>query len=618
MTRASFLFFILLLNQPVASAADSPGSRAKGLSPKATSLSGTPSATLSNINNLSAWFESDGRQEHWSTGRIGLVYPRGTAGAIFSAGFIWAGRFRDGSGSYLNLGGQQYSTSTTPGAILGIRTGITEDPLSPRVRIWRIREDYATADLTLDASEFFLTPNPSPEEIDSLRNQYLLDWSGWPWEKGAPFYDTGYLDAGGVLTGEANALLDWGEDLNQNGQLDDGEDSNGNGTLDAEQPGLAQGDQVLWFVCNDIDPEYAYACNGAGIEQQTTIWAYDREGAIGETIFKRHRIIYKGLGTNTQDAWIDSLYLGQWTDADIGQHSNDFSGCDTLLSVGYTYNGDPVDPDYVFFGLPPPAVGQVLLQGPIIPTGNSLDSAVFDFQKVSGYKNLPMTEFGFIAPVSTTDYPSIACSDTMWWFHMLQGLSFSLGYCHRNPVTNECTPFMVSGDPVTQTGWIDGMIDGPGERWSHIGSGPVTVVLGDTQEVVVAVVGGIGIDYLNSITVMKSNAQQVIDFYDDIVGVMTYMEDPSEQIPHNFALHQNYPNPFNPTTTIRFSIPRSAEVSLRIFNLLGEEVATLVSGNRDAGTHVVEWDATGQPSGVYFYRLSTNDFVQTRKLVLLR
>ncbi len=98
--------------------------------------------------------------------------------------------------------------------------------------------------------------------------------------------------------------------------------------------------------------------------------------------------------------------------------------------------------------------------------------------------------------------------------------------------------------------------------------------------------------------------------------VVTVNEEPF--ISTEVQIHQNYPNPFNPSTTIRFSIPGSAEVSLKIFNLLGEEVTTLASGHREAGTHSIQWDATGQPSGVYFYRLSTNDFVQTRKLVLLR
>jgi len=86
----------------------------------------------------------------------------------------------------------------------------------------------------------------------------------------------------------------------------------------------------------------------------------------------------------------------------------------------------------------------------------------------------------------------------------------------------------------------------------------------------------------------------------------------------SLSLEQNYPNPFNPVTTIEFSLPRSDYVMLKVYNTLGEEVAPLVKQNFAAGTHQVVWDAKGMPSGIYFYRLQAGDFVQTRKLVLVR
>ena len=89
-------------------------------------------------------------------------------------------------------------------------------------------------------------------------------------------------------------------------------------------------------------------------------------------------------------------------------------------------------------------------------------------------------------------------------------------------------------------------------------------------------------------------------------------------IPGTFGLSQNYPNPFNPSTSISYTIANRQQVVLKIYDLLGSEVATLVNGIQDAGKHEVTWNATGVPSGVYFYRLSTNGFVQTRKLLLLR
>ncbi|MBM2841882.1 MAG: hypothetical protein HW412_2410, partial [Bacteroidetes bacterium] len=91
-----------------------------------------------------------------------------------------------------------------------------------------------------------------------------------------------------------------------------------------------------------------------------------------------------------------------------------------------------------------------------------------------------------------------------------------------------------------------------------------------------------------------------------------------KSLPGEFKLYQNYPNPFNPTTIVRYQIPINSRVSLKVFDILGREVATLVSEAKQPGTHSVQWDASGVASGVYFYRLQAGDFVQTRKLLLLR
>ena len=91
-----------------------------------------------------------------------------------------------------------------------------------------------------------------------------------------------------------------------------------------------------------------------------------------------------------------------------------------------------------------------------------------------------------------------------------------------------------------------------------------------------------------------------------------------EFIPEKYSLLQNHPNPFNPVTNISYSIPRSGEVSLKIYNLLGEEVASLVDGHQPTGEYQTEWDASNISSGIYFYRLQAGDFVKTRKMVLLK
>jgi hypothetical protein len=85
-----------------------------------------------------------------------------------------------------------------------------------------------------------------------------------------------------------------------------------------------------------------------------------------------------------------------------------------------------------------------------------------------------------------------------------------------------------------------------------------------------------------------------------------------------FILSQNYPNPFNPISTIAFDLPKTSEVTLQIFNILGEEVATLVSERLSAGSYSYEWDASNLASGVYLYRLQAGKYVETRKMVLMR
>jgi hypothetical protein len=88
--------------------------------------------------------------------------------------------------------------------------------------------------------------------------------------------------------------------------------------------------------------------------------------------------------------------------------------------------------------------------------------------------------------------------------------------------------------------------------------------------------------------------------------------------PTTFALGQNYPNPFNPTTAVRYSVPQPTRVSLRVYNLLGAEVAVLEDSERAIGVYEVRFDASAFPSGVYFYRLEAGDFHETKRMTLIR
>jgi hypothetical protein len=92
----------------------------------------------------------------------------------------------------------------------------------------------------------------------------------------------------------------------------------------------------------------------------------------------------------------------------------------------------------------------------------------------------------------------------------------------------------------------------------------------------------------------------------------------SNSLPAYYHLDYNYPNPFNPTTKINYALPKSAFVELKVYNILGQEIATLVNADKPAGYHEVNFNASNIPSGIYFYRLQAGDFVQTRKMILLK
>jgi hypothetical protein len=90
------------------------------------------------------------------------------------------------------------------------------------------------------------------------------------------------------------------------------------------------------------------------------------------------------------------------------------------------------------------------------------------------------------------------------------------------------------------------------------------------------------------------------------------------EIPNTYRLYQNYPNPFNPSTKIKFGLPKAANVKLTVYDVLGREVAMLVNEYMQARTYEIDFDGTALPSGVYFYKLVTDDFVQTKKMLMLK
>ena len=469
-------------------------------------------STLANVNNLSAWICADGMSGYNEiSGGPGIIYPRGTATVVYQDGLVWGGYVNDGITPALRVGGQTYNIGTQAGRI--ISTGIAQSPDDPEVRIYRIRRDYLTvsdAELQPDAAEFFNIPlfEVTQEDIDSVRANYSRDWLEWPAVYGAPFYD-----------------------------------NNGNGIYEpqlGEEPGLQDANQVIWFVCNDLDIGTVYALYGSppmGLELQVTIWAYNRTNSpLNQGIFRRYRLI------NKSGVSIDSMFIGIWSDTDLGDPGDDFLGCDTILDLAYSYNGYPYDTEFDPFFLPPPAIGYSLLQGPLVPAPG--ETGRFNFKEVEDMKNLEMTSVWMKStPSAITDPPLRYYEGTLDMYQLLNGyipfwvhppIPYTVG---SGPHKGETTKFQLSGDPISNVGDVDGQgyNNIPGSRRLMNNSGPFTMQPGDTQEVVYALVGGIDPagDNLSAVGVLKKNVEFIRNYYG--VGIITPTIIPELSFPDQFS-----------------------------------------------------------------------------------
>ena len=554
---------------------------------------------LINVNKFSVWARSDGLIARSPGYEKNSTYPERMTDAIFSDGFVWAGFVHDSRIPPLRAGGSLYISGLTTGKILPDGTA---EEIDKSVRtIWNIRKDWETADLSDDANRVFnLTDRkPTEEEINKIRSVYEDSWQTWPWQKGAPFYDE-----------------------NNNGIMDPG-----------EKPGLLGADQVVWFVCNDIDQMRCGKFLGSphiGIELQVTLWAYNSEGSeleksLNQTLFRCYRFIYKGTDNTPDSARIDSMFISMWSDCDIGNNTDDYVGCDTLLDLMFTYNSTFTDEQLEEYNLPPYSIGYTLLQGPVVFTGNASDRGSGVSGEKTAFRNLQITSFNYFRESDLISECSMfRCwgiyAYTVEWYNLMNGLQPRSGRKFKNAL-GEPDVFPFSDDPVTSGRDVDGVLAPAGERRMQFHSGPFSMALGDTQDVVIATVGGIGSDRLASVSVMKYWTRWVRYFYkyDGWEDIGQNSEKLKElPVPMHFSLNQNYPNPFNSTTNITFSIPLECSVSIDIYNSAGKYIVTLMNKTLPSGNYSVTWNASGMPSGLYFCKMRAGQVTRAVKMLLVR
>ncbi|MBI1936752.1 MAG: T9SS type A sorting domain-containing protein [Ignavibacteriales bacterium] len=503
-----------------------------------------------NINNISTWIHWNGESDiDRTTNDAGFEFPKGSNKYCFyQSGLIWGGKV----GDEIRVGGSKYSSSLTPGWIEVNGTPVDEN--DERVRIYKTRSNYMTADLTDEAKD-------EQRTVEEIRAQYIKDSEEWHTELGAPYQD---INGDGIFTPNLDKI------------------------------GIPAADQTLWFVALDTDEDLsqlAFNCKPTGIELQTSVWGYDANFPYNNMIFKRYVLINKSSDT------IKDMYIGMWSDPDIGWATDDFVGCNTVLNLGYGYNDETKDEVY---GFEVPAVGFQLIQGP---------------KKNDRTKYFDMTSFAFFISEYCPDTFEPPDKANVFLYNSLQGLIDCTGSPFINPLTHDTTKYALSGNPLNKTGWIDGIINKSGDRRMLISSGPFNMEPGDTQEVIYAQIAAQGTDRLASILwLIRAAFTSQCLCYEPTKPALNVT------LPEYFYLSQNYPNPFNPVTKIIYEIPIDCHVTLKVYDLLGKEIATLVNEYKQAGQYSVEFRVkSGElSSGIYFYSIQAGQYFKYRKMILAK
>jgi len=458
--------------------------------------------------------------------------------------------------------------------------------------------------------------------VKSSDPAFSESWQDWKnaVALGADFYD-------GNNDGLYNPV-----DLNGNGKWDPGED----------RPDLL-GDITAWSVFNDgvSAPQRKFNdVQPQGIEIKQSLFAINDSTNLQNAFFVRYRIENRGTVADR----IDSVYFGIWNDPDIGNPIDDYLGCDTLYQSGFVYNNG----NDMIFGATPPSLFVSYLQGPavFIPGVTFLDNnsnGVFDdgidtpidtawdfkgqvkgkslypgaknlnpssfIQLQNNYKNLtdPTSKFEARNLITGKNKLGLAADPCNW------PLGTVSGGINCNQINNM---FLYSGDPVTLIGWLN---RSSSDQKMLYNTGPFTLIKGKPVDIIVSYTAGTGTDPVNSISVARNICAAVRNYYNQNLPISN-IDGISEKtsVPLNYILFQNYPNPFNPITTIKYQLKFSGWITLKIYDILGREVAVIVNEEKPAGDYSVTFNADKLSSGIYFYKIQTGNFVNTKKMILLK
>jgi hypothetical protein len=326
----------------------------------------------------------------------------------------------------------------------------------------------------------------------------------------------------------------------------------------------------------------------------------DGDGSLGHPTDEQVDSFYTAILNGFTFSQYDLIESGSIKLADLGPYSSVFWHGNDMGDLSHAIENQVALREYL-------EVGGNLFISSYMPTktfGNnttypnqfSPGDFLYDYLKISAVDFNPPSRFNGAIPLMT-GYNSIFV-DTSKTFPQLNHHLIRIEGIHCTPDADAILSY--HSDYPSSTSW--GLMVGMPVGIEYLGT--------DFQMVLISF----------PFYYMKFNEAQLlvshilVNKFNEVVNI----ESRTPEIPSEFYLSQNYPNPFNPSTTIEFDLPKTRKVTLKVFNILGEEVATLVSDRLSTGSYSYDWDASNLASGVYLYRLETGEYVETKKMILMK
>ncbi len=517
-------------------------------------------------SNLTMWMSNNGILS-FDRLRVGpgLEWPTGSGKYLaFTEGLLFGCLKPE-----LSVGGATYVSGLQPGNILV--SGQASDPADPAHRIYTVRR--------MDRSDF-------ENLVDPERNRYVLDFQQWPVQLGAPWID-----------GNHNGIYepDFGDWLD--------------GTPGQDSPKFP-GTDAAWFVANDLDTTRTtelHGSNPVGVEIRMLTWGSSEMGFPSNTLVHDVKLINRSGGT------LEDMYLSWWVDPEVGDPFDDFVGVDTIRNLAYAYNGRDTDNEY---GVPP-AVGWKLLQGPVVRDPNSV--ALYDYAIKPGFRNLPLNSFVFYIGADPVyrDAQLGDVSGTAQCYNNMKGLGWN-GVPFIDPVSGRRSKFLLSGDPLTSSGWVDGIVHAPSDRRMMMSAGPFSLEAGEEQQIIIATIAaGAGTNLgsatrLTSVTNLFQHSDELTQF---LMRYVTSAPSPSAP-PERFNLGDVYPQPAHDRASVVYEVDRSQHIILDVYDVLGRRLQRHLDLLVGSGSHGSTLSTSGWVPGMYILRMQAEHGSVSRRFIV--